>query len=45
MKHLLMRITCKHKMMPYASYYETRSDGHMCKKHVFKCTKCGKERW
>lgn len=39
----IKRLFCEHKMMPYA-YMDVRAHGnHYVRKHIWKCTKCGKE--
>nr|DAV95757.1 MAG TPA: tcix Putative treble-clef, zinc-finger, Zn-binding [Caudoviricetes sp.]DAY48728.1 MAG TPA: tcix Putative treble-clef, zinc-finger, Zn-binding [Caudoviricetes sp.] len=39
----LKRLFCKHRMMPYM-YMDVRTHGnHYVRKHIWKCTKCGKE--
>ena len=39
----LRRRFCKHKFMPYGYYDEPTGKGRYIRRHIWKCTKCGKE--
>ena len=39
------QLTCKHKWMPAGEYYDDQGNGHKYKKHIWKCSKCGKEKY
>lgn len=38
----MSRPLCKHKFLPYGSYWEKVSDNRYRTHHVWKCTKCGR---
>ena len=39
----IKRLFCKHKFMPYQSIQESIGQNRYRIRHIWKCTKCGKE--
>lgn len=34
--------TCNHHWMPAGEYYDDQGNGHIYKKYIWKCKKCGR---
>lgn len=42
---IFKQLVCKHKYMPAGEYFDDHSNGHVYKKYIWKCTKCGKTKY
>lgn len=42
---LIKKLLCRHKFIVTGEYYDNQGNGHMYKKYIHTCKKCGKVKY